>query len=99
MLVAVEPRRFGKHKIYHIILQEVTKQSFGSRSSDFHLQSTLYANVWTGAKESNRITSIAQKLLLRGKEVLSHAHVCSLEQRVGNVHDQNEQTLHIQTNE
>ena len=34
MPAAIEPRRFGKHKIYHIILQEVGKQSFGSRSSD-----------------------------------------------------------------
>ena len=33
MPAAIEPRRFGKHKIYHI-LQEVGKQSFGSRSSD-----------------------------------------------------------------
>ena len=34
MLVATEPIRFCKHKIYHIILQEVRKQSFGSHSSD-----------------------------------------------------------------
>ena len=34
MPVAIEPRRFGKHKIYHIILQEVRKQSFGSHSLD-----------------------------------------------------------------
>ena len=34
MPVAIEPRGFGKHKICHIILQEVRKQSFGSRSSD-----------------------------------------------------------------
>ena len=34
MPVAIEPRRFGKHKIYHIVLQEVGKQSFGSRISD-----------------------------------------------------------------
>ena len=34
MPVAIEARRFGKHKIYHIILQEVRKQFFGSRSSD-----------------------------------------------------------------
>ena len=27
-----EPRRYGKHKIYHIKLQEVRKQSFGSDS-------------------------------------------------------------------
>ena len=38
---------------------------------------------------------IAQKLLLHGKikKVLSRAHVCSLEQRARNAHDQNEQTL------
>ena len=34
MPVAIEPRRFGKHKIYHIIHQEVRKQYFGCRSSD-----------------------------------------------------------------
>ena len=33
MSVAIEPRRFGKHKIYHIILQEMRKQCFGSCSS------------------------------------------------------------------
>ena len=33
MSVAIKPRRFGKHKIYHYILQEVRKQSFGCRSS------------------------------------------------------------------
>ena len=67
MPVAIEARRFVKHKTYHIILQEVRKQSFGSRSSDhdvidknehFHLQSTPCANVWTGTKGSNRITLI-----------------------------------------
>ena len=38
---------------------------------------------------------MAQKLLLCGKikKVLSRAHVCSLEQRARNAHDQNEQTL------
>ena len=38
---------------------------------------------------------IAQKLLLRGKikKVLSRAHLCSLEQRARNEHDQHEQTL------
>ena len=34
MPVAKEPWGFGQHKAYHIILQEVRKQSFGSRSSD-----------------------------------------------------------------
>ena len=45
MPVAIEPKRFGEHKMYHIILQEVRKQkyiilqevrkqSFGSNSSD-----------------------------------------------------------------
>ena len=34
MPAAIEPRRFGKHKTYHNILQEVGKQSSGSRSSD-----------------------------------------------------------------
>ena len=28
MLVATEPRRFGKHKIYHIIFQEVRKSNY-----------------------------------------------------------------------
>ena len=38
---------------------------------------------------------IAQKLLLRGKikKILPRAHVCSLEQRAWNAHDQDEQTL------
>ena len=38
---------------------------------------------------------IAQKLLLRGRieKVLFRAHVCLLEQRAKNAHDQNEQTL------
>ena len=38
---------------------------------------------------------IAQNLLFRGKikNVLSHAHVCSLEQAARTAHDQNEQTL------
>ena len=34
MPVTIKPRRFGKHKKYHIILQGVRKQSFGSHSSD-----------------------------------------------------------------
>ena len=34
MPVAKEPWRFRKHNTYHIILQEVRKQSFDSRSSD-----------------------------------------------------------------
>ena len=65
MSVAIEPRRFGKHKIYHITLQEVRKQSLAAavqihdvidKKEHFHLQSTPCANVWTGAKGSNRIT-------------------------------------------
>ena len=38
---------------------------------------------------------MAQKVLLRGKvkKVLSRAHVCLLEQRARNPHDQSEQTL------
>ena len=38
---------------------------------------------------------IAQKLLLRGKikKVLSRAHVCSMEQKATNAHDQHEHTL------
>ena len=34
MPVAIEPRRFCEHKMYHIVLQEVRKQFFGSHSSD-----------------------------------------------------------------
>ena len=34
MPAAIEPKRFVKYKIYHIIPQEVRKQTFGSRSSD-----------------------------------------------------------------
>ena len=30
MPVAIEPRRFGKHKIYHIIFQEVRKQALAA---------------------------------------------------------------------
>ena len=65
MPVAIEPRRFVKHKVYHIILQEVRKQSLAAavqihdvidKNEHFHLQSTPCANIWTGAKGSNRIT-------------------------------------------
>ena len=65
MPISIEPRRFGKHKIYHIILQEVRKQSLAAtlqihdvidKNEHFHLQSTLCANVWTRAKGSNGIT-------------------------------------------
>ena len=54
MPVAIEPRRFGKHKIYHIILQEVRKQFLAAavhihdvidKNEHFHLQSTPCANV------------------------------------------------------
>ena len=50
----------------------------------------------SGKMSLSRKELIARKLLLRGKikKVLSHAHVCSLEQRAGNAHDQNKQTLH-----
>ena len=51
---------------------------------------------YIGGKMSiRRKELIAQKLILRGKikKVLSRAHVCSLEQRASNAHDQNEQTL------
>ena len=67
MPVATEPRRFGKHKIYHIILQEVTKHLLAAavqihdvidKNEHFHLQSTPCVNVCTGAKGSNRITLI-----------------------------------------
>ena len=34
MPLAKEPWRFGKHKTYYTILQEVRQQPFGSRSSD-----------------------------------------------------------------
>ena len=42
---------------------------------------------------------IAQKSLLRGKieKVLSRAHVCLMEQRAKNAHDQNKQTLEYLT--
>ena len=65
MLVAIEPRRFGKHKIYHIILQEVRNNLLAAavqihdvidKNKQFHLQSTPCNNVWTGVKGSNRIT-------------------------------------------
>ena len=47
--VAKEPRRFGKHKTYHTILQEVRKQSLAAavqihdvidKNEHFNLQST-----------------------------------------------------------
>ena len=34
MPVAIEPRRFGKHKMHDIMPQEVKKQYLGSRSSE-----------------------------------------------------------------
>ena len=34
MLAVIGPRRFCEHQIYHIILQQVKKRSYGSRSSD-----------------------------------------------------------------
>ena len=46
MPVAIELRRFCEHKIYHVILQEVRKQSYGAavqihdvihRMEHFHL--------------------------------------------------------------
>ena len=59
----VEQRRFGKHKIYHIIRQEMRKQSHLAaavqihdvidKNEHLHLQGTPCANVWTGAKGSN----------------------------------------------
>ena len=64
MPVAIEPRRFGKHKIYHIILQEEKNNLLAAgvqihdvidKNEHFHLQSTPCTNVWTGAKGSNRI--------------------------------------------
>ena len=49
----------------------------------------------SGKMSLQRKELIAQKLPLRGKikKVLSRVHVCSLEQRARNAHDQNEQTL------
>ena len=50
----------------------------------------------SGKMSLSRKELIARKLLLCGKikKVFSHAHVYSLEQRAGNAHDYNEQTLH-----
>ena len=71
MPVEIEPRRFGKHRICHIILQEVRKQSLAAavqihdvidKNEHFHIQNTPWANVWTGAKGSNRIT-LMQKIM------------------------------------
>ena len=49
----------------------------------------------SGKMSLSRKELIAQKLLLRGKikKVLSRLHVCSLEQRARNAHDQNQHTL------
>ena len=53
--IAIEPRRFGKHKIYHIIPQEMRKQSLlaaavqihdvTDKNEHLHLQGTPYASV------------------------------------------------------
>ena len=53
--IAIEPRRFGKHKIYDIILQEMRKQSLlaatvqihdvTDKNEHLHLQGTPCANV------------------------------------------------------
>ena len=53
--IAIEPRRFGKHKIYHIIPQEMRKQSLlaaavqihdvTDKNEHLHLQGTPCANV------------------------------------------------------
>ena len=48
MPVAKELWRFSKHKTYHVILQEVRKQSFGSRSSDS----------WCNWKKNSKFSSI-----------------------------------------
>ena len=66
MLVAIEPRRFGKHKTNHIILQKMRVQIHDviDKNEHFHLQSTPCANVWTGAKVSNRITLKKQSFLI-----------------------------------
>ena len=69
MPVAIESRRFAKNKIYHIIsyfkksennllAAAVQIHDVIDRNEHFHLQSTPCANVWTGAKGSNRITLI-----------------------------------------
>ena len=60
MPVATEPRRFGKHKKYHIILQNllaaaVQIHDVTDKNEHFQLQGTPCAIVWTWAKGSNRI--------------------------------------------
>ena len=63
MPVAIEPMRFYEHKIYHIILQEMRKESFEIHIHDviyeiehFYLQKTPLHQRLTGAKGSNRTT-------------------------------------------
>ena len=69
MSAAIEPRRFGKHKIYHIIsyfkkwennllAAAVQIHDVIVKNEHFHLQSTPCANIWTGTKGANRITLI-----------------------------------------
>ena len=64
MPVVIELRRFAKHKIYRMILQEVTNNLLAAavqnhdvidKNEHFHLQSTPCANVWAGGQgvESN----------------------------------------------
>ena len=65
MPVAIEPRRFGKHKYIisyfkkwenNLLAAAVQIHDVIYKNEHFHLQSTPCANVWTGAKGSNRIT-------------------------------------------
>ena len=68
--VAIEPRRFGKHEMYHIMPQEVTKQSLGTPSSDllcswqkrtfssakytFSSHSSIWKSLWNAYNNYNR---------------------------------------------
>ena len=63
MPVEIESRRFGKHKLYHIVFREVRRQSFGSRRHDVidknehsHLQSTHHEPCLDRGQAANRIT-------------------------------------------
>ena len=68
MPVAVEPRRFGKHKIYHIILQEVRNNVLADavqipyvtdKNEHFHLQSTGGESNYLGGRVSHDTAAMA----------------------------------------
>ena len=74
--------------LYSVYFDHVVLLQRISNPGDFVKYISGKMSLW--AKES-----IAQKLLLRSKikKVPSSAHVCSMERKARNAHDENEQTL------